>query len=109
MNFDVKTTRIFERKLKLLVKKYPSIGNDLEELEKQLIENPIVGTALGKNCYKIRMAISDKNKGKSGGARVITCVRILNNIVYLIDIYDKSDQENISDTELKMIINSLED
>ena len=62
---------------------------------------------LGNNCYKIRMAISSKNKGKSGGSRVITFVKISQTTVYLLSIYDKSEKENISDSELKELLNSL--
>jgi hypothetical protein len=46
------------------------------------------------------MAISSKNKGKSGGARIITYLKILDEIIYLISIYDKSDTDSISDNEL---------
>jgi len=107
MNFNVLTTRLFERKLKFLAKKYPSIANDLNELEKTLAENPTLGEPLGKDCYKIRMAITSKGKGKSSGARIITYIRVLKNTVYLINIYDKSEQVTISQTELKMIINEM--
>jgi hypothetical protein len=59
-----------------------------------------MGEPLGNNCFKIRMAISSKNKGKSGGARVITYLRIADEIIFLISIYDKSDADTISDKEL---------
>jgi mRNA-degrading endonuclease RelE of RelBE toxin-antitoxin system len=109
MNFNVLITKPFERKLKQLAKKYPSIATDLDKLEKELSQNPNMGISLGKNCYKIRMAISSKAKGKSGGARIITYLRIIKNTVYLIDIYDKSEQVAISDNELMMIIETLSD
>ena len=53
------------------------------------------------------MAITSKSKGKSGGARLITYVRIVQNSVFLLDIYDKSEQPNISDKELKLLIEIL--
>ncbi len=53
------------------------------------------------------MAISSKGKGKSGGARVITYVYIQSETVYLLSIYDKSDDENISDSEIRDLIKSL--
>ncbi|MFN8255404.1 MAG: type II toxin-antitoxin system RelE/ParE family toxin [Bacteroidales bacterium] len=59
---------------------------------------------MGKDCYKIRMAIASKNKGKSGGSRVITCVKVVEHHVYLLSIYDKSDKENISDKELDALL-----
>jgi hypothetical protein len=43
----------------------------------QLEAQPKSGTPIGNDCYKIRMTISSKGKGKSGGARVITHVHIL--------------------------------
>jgi hypothetical protein len=50
------------------------------------------------------MAISSKGKGKSGGSRVITCVKIINQTAYLLTIYDKSDKENIPDKELDELL-----
>ncbi len=69
-----------------------------------LEENPTQGEPLGKDCYKVRMAITSKGKGKSGGSRVITCVKIVNQTAYLLTIYDKSDKENISDKELDELL-----
>jgi len=61
------------------------------------------GTSLGNSFYKIRLSISSKAKGKSGGARVITLVKVFQEKVYLAAIYDKNEQNNISDKELKLI------
>jgi len=66
-----------------------------------------MGDPLGKHCYKVRMAITSKGQGKSGGARIITYIRVLKNTVYLMDIYDKSEQESISDREILKAINKL--
>ena len=63
-------------------------------------QQPEQGVALGNNCYKIRLAIASKGKGKSGGARVITYVQITQTNVFLLSIYDKSEVDNISDKEL---------
>jgi hypothetical protein len=59
---------------------------------------------LGNNCYKIRLAIKSKAKGKSGGTRVITFLRTKTERIYLIDIYDKSEQTSITDKELQALI-----
>ena len=90
-----------------LGKKHKSLKTDLASLFDQLTIEPNLGTPLGKDCYKIRVAISSKGKGKSGGARLITYVRIINETVYLMDICDKSDQSTISDKELKLLIELL--
>lgn len=59
-------------------------------------------------CYKISLAIESKGKGKRGGARVITCFQTENNEIYLTSIYDKSEQEEISDKELIKRLKSLD-
>lgn len=73
-----------------------------------LEENPTQGTPLGNDCYKIRLAIKSKGKGKSGGARIITCVKVVHSFVYLLTIYSKSEQDSISSEELNEIIKGLE-
>jgi mRNA-degrading endonuclease RelE of RelBE toxin-antitoxin system len=99
MSFNVVVTDSFKKHIKSIAKKYPSIKTDLEKLVNSLEEKPIQGKPLGKDCYKVRVAITSKGKGKSGGSRVITCVKVVKQTVYLLTIYDKSDKENISDKE----------
>jgi len=108
MNFDVVATETFERKVKKLSKKYRSIILDLAQIIDELSVNPTLGTPLGKDCYKIRVAITSKGKGKSGGARLITFIRVSRETVYLLDLYDKSEQDTISDNELKLLIDLLQ-
>ncbi|MBN4049597.1 type II toxin-antitoxin system RelE/ParE family toxin [Bacteroidales bacterium AH-315-N07] len=62
---------------------------------------------MGKDCYKIRLTIKSKSKGKRGGGRVITCVKVLKQNVYLLAIYDKSDKESISDKELNKLLKQV--
>lgn len=71
-------------------------------------DHPNQGVSLGNDCYKIRMSIGSKGKGKSGGARVITCVKIIHNTVYLLTIFDKSESENIPDKELKELLKFID-
>ena len=73
-----------------------------------LQENPIQGESLGKDCYKVRMSIESKNKGKSGGARVITCVKIIDEVAYLLAIYDKSEHLTLKDKEILKRIKALD-
>jgi len=104
MSYSVVTVPPFDRQLKRLVKKYYSLKNDVAELGKQLTENPIMGKPIGQDCYKIRLAISSKGKGKSGGARIITHVYVSGKTLYMIAIYDKSERDNISDNELNELL-----
>ncbi len=109
MSFEIIATEPFERKLKRLAKKHKSLANDLSLVIDELIENPRLGTPIGKDCYKVRIAITAKGKGKSGGARIITYVRILKQTVFLMDIYDKSEQATITNNELITLIDLLQD
>lgn len=107
MSYKLKTIPSFDNELKLLSKKYPSLKNEYGNLLDLLEENPTSGIPLGKDCFKIRLAIKSKQKGKSGGARVITCVKLIKKTVYLLSIYDKSSLENISDEELMKRLNEI--
>jgi len=114
MKIKVLTSENFRRKAKRLLKKYPSLKMELYDLESQLLKNPEMGILLGRDCYKIRIAIQSKGKGKSSGARIITHVvakisqdQSETKIVGLLTIYDKSEYENISDSELTELIDEV--
>jgi mRNA-degrading endonuclease RelE of RelBE toxin-antitoxin system len=107
MNYDIHTISPFDKQLKRLSKKYPSIKNDIAKLGSELSENPVLGVEIFPNCYKIRLAIASKGKGKSGGARVITHIHISKTTVYLLSIYDKSERNNISDNEIRELLASI--
>jgi len=112
MNYAIITTDDFESNFKRLSKKYRSLHYDLEILIKDLYANPTMGNDLGNNVRKVRMAISSKNKGKSSGARVITCnvlVDVKMTKIYLLAIYDKGEQAGISKKEIEYLrkINGL--
>ena len=104
MNYNIFRTETFSKHFKRLAKKYPSAAEDYQHLLNSLQENPLLGKPLGKDCYKIRMTIKSKTGGKSGGARVITYVKIVQKRITLLDIYDKSDKETITDKELDALI-----
>jgi mRNA-degrading endonuclease RelE of RelBE toxin-antitoxin system len=100
MSYNVLTIPLFDKEVKRLTKKYPSLKNHPALVIKSLKTDPSQGTPPGKGCYKIRLAISSKNKGKSGGARIVTCVVVDETSVYLLSIYDKATQSDIKDDEL---------
>lgn len=108
MSFSVIPSYKFKKEAKRLIKKFPSLKQELFELSSVLSERPETGTPLGNNIYKIRVAIKSKSKGKSGGARVITYVVSEHKDVYLLTIYDKSEFGNVGDKTLQTIIASLE-
>jgi len=109
MNYKVKFIPKFEKELKRLAKKYPSLKNEYIALVQSLKIEPEQGISLGNNCYKIRIAIASKGKGKSGGARVITYVQVRNELVYLLTIFDKSEKENLPDKELQLLLKWIDE
>ncbi len=100
MAFSILATPDFEKELKRLARKYPSIKGDIAELVKDLLKEPRTGIPIGNDCYKIRVAVTSKGRGKSGGARVITHMQVIRQFLYMLSIYDKSEAENITDNEL---------
>lgn len=109
MNSDLQivTTATFIKSADRLAKKYPSLTTDFIGLRETLKANPFEGVSLGKNCYKIRMKIASKKTGKSGGARVITLVKMEHNRITLLDIFDKSEKETLTDKELEDLLKQV--
>jgi mRNA-degrading endonuclease RelE of RelBE toxin-antitoxin system len=86
-----------------LSKKFISLPSDINQLGASLSDSPFQGDHLGDGYYKVRMAITSKARGKSGGSRVITCVRVHNSRVYLLAIYDKGEFVSFSPAELRKL------
>jgi mRNA-degrading endonuclease RelE of RelBE toxin-antitoxin system len=116
MKVSIRVAENFKKEAKPLLKKYRSLKSELAALEQELILNPGLGTLLGNQIFKIRLAIKSKGRGKSGGARVITYLEIEflteNHIeeitvVNLISIYDKGELDTLSDSEIQKIISNL--
>ncbi|MCF0071732.1 hypothetical protein LZD49_14735 [Dyadobacter sp. CY261] len=108
MSYFVRTTRRFESEFKRLLKKYPSLSDEYLKLIDSLESNPTQGIPLGLGCYKLRLSIKSKGKGKLGGARVITHLHVTKKSVDLLSIYDKSEQESIHVAELKQLVSELD-
>ena len=106
MSFKILTLVSFDKELKKLGKKYPSMKMDYSNLLDHLESEPKSGSPIGKNCYKVRLQITSKGKGKSGGARVIThlLISVQDQTLYLLKIYDKNEQETISENELANLL-----
>jgi hypothetical protein len=118
MNCKIIAIDSFKREAKWLVKKFPSLKSELEVLQNDLLQNPRLGTLIHENVYKIRLAVKSKGKGKSGGMRVITYIVEVEvqveeaeneneTTIFLVSIYDKSEQANISEKELSDLIDQI--
>lgn len=107
---QVTPTPYFLNKAKRLKKKFTTLEDSLLALEKQLIANPQIGESYGANIYKIRLADPSKGKGKSGGFRVVTYLVNESNgfyEIFLITIFDKSEEASVKKDMLLKIIKAL--
>ena len=104
MNYSIELSSNFKKEAKRLIKKYPSLKEELAILFEELEQNPTMGTPLGNDIYKIRLAIASKNKGKSGGARVLSFVKVTLTTVLLFSIYSKGEVDNLTDSQIKHLI-----
>ncbi len=110
MSFEVLTTTRFERSAKAIAKRHRSLKADLGELVTSLENNPFQGDELTPGIRKIRMSITSKGKGKSGGARVITYTILAaanEGRVYLIDIYDKAEYSTVDVATLQKVVKDM--
>ena len=105
MNYEIKITTRFEKEIKKIAKKHKGIKSDIASLIDDLQINPVLGTDLGNYLYKIRIAISGTNKGKSGGARVITCVVSVLETIILAEIYLKSEADTV---DIDLVVQRLQ-
>ena len=105
MNYKIVLDRTFEKEVKQLAKRYPSLKSDIKALRDEILANPTAGTDLGGGLRKIRMRIASKGKGKSGGARVITVVVAVEETeINLLYIYDKAERESVSAHEIEALL-----
>jgi hypothetical protein len=103
-------TSIFDADYKRFAKKYVSVPSEIQQLEEMLVKQPDIGVPLGGNVYKIRMACESKGKGKRGGFRIITYLvdeQIDRTDIYLIMMYDKSEEGSIKTSQLRNIIGKI--
>jgi len=107
MIYNVSTIAPFDKQLKKLSKKYPSLKIEFANLIETLEQDPIQGISLGNNCYKIRLSIASKGKGKSVGVWVITNIVVDKKDVYLLSIYDKSEKDNITDADQMLLLSNI--
>jgi len=104
MNF--KTTELFDKQAKKLGKKYRTLKSDLKSFILNFDSLHQSSTTIQKNLYKIRVANSSKNRGKSAGYRIYYYIQ-LEETTYLLTIYDKSEVEMIDENLLIDLIEEL--
>lgn len=106
MKYQVEYSAVFKRRIKKLISKYPRIKQDLSNLIDQLEKGIFQGDKLQDypgEAYKIRVGSIDQKKGKRGGFRVVYFVVKINKTVYLMELYAKTKQENLTEKQVKEI------
>jgi len=104
MHLQVVSFPKFDKRVKRLKKRYKKIADDILNLKEVLIIDPYSGDEVFKGCYKIRIQNSSIKKGKNAGFRIIYYYLGKDNNIYLVEIYSKSDQENIKNSDLIKLI-----
>jgi len=89
MSYTIIEQDLYLKALKKLSKKYKNIETDIEDFLLNVISEKDLGIELKNKVYKVRIANTDKNKGKSAGYRLISYVKVIENELHLIYIYDK--------------------
>jgi mRNA-degrading endonuclease RelE of RelBE toxin-antitoxin system len=89
----------FQRRVKVLKKRYRQIRTDLQPLIEQLQYGETPGDQIpgtGYTVFKVRLQNSDSRKGKSGGYRVVYQMSssVCTILLFLLLIYSKADQDN---------------
>ena len=103
---EIKFSDEFKASLRKLAKRYRSIRKDIQPVLEDLQQGKFQGDRIaniGHTVFKQRVKNSDNQKGKSAGYRVIYYIRTTDTVV-LITIYSKSEQTDISESEVKRII-----
>lgn len=112
--YNIMVTEKFKKDFKYYVKKknYYKLKDDMDTMVKELEEGNLVGNEIpglklpqGEEGYKVRVANNTTKVGKSNGFRVIYYVIKNDNEIYLLTIYEKADKVNISQAEIRDLIN----
>lgn len=110
MSYVIESSDYFDKEAKRLKKRYRSFGQDFINFIEEIEKDPLQGTELSSGIRKIRMAITSKGGGKSGGARIITASAIIaehEGRIGFLFIYDKSDASNVKMNVIKQIAKEM--
>lgn len=110
MSYNIVFAQSFKRSIKRLEKRFRHVKSDVHLAIQVLLQNPKLVVAIpgGSGIRKIRLQNSDLTKGKSGGYRLLYYVEEQPKAnLYLLLLYSKSDQEDVTHQELQELLNEL--
>jgi mRNA-degrading endonuclease RelE of RelBE toxin-antitoxin system len=106
---ETRLTPEFQDKFKALKKKYRRIQADIKPIFEDLEAGLILGDrfpGFDSVIMKVRAKNSDAQRGKNGGCRLIYWI-LSAEIIIMLDIYSKTDQENVTVNEVRQIIKNF--
>lgn len=109
-SITIEYTPGFKRNLRRLARKYRHIKFDLTTLIQEIEAGNTPGDQIPRaedEIYKVRVANSDLQRGKSGGYRVIYAIESPTKYI-LVTIYSKTEQADVSIAELQRILAELD-
>lgn len=112
MSYSVVLTRPFKHSVEHLKKRFRHIKDDVRLAVEVLLQSPRLGVPIpgGAGVRKLRVLNSDLAKGKSGGYRLLYYVQDQPSpLLYLLLLYAKSDQEDVTRQELQRLLDELAD
>jgi hypothetical protein len=89
--------------------KYPGASDEVLTLVEHLKRGETPGDKIprvGRNVYKVRLKNPAAKRGKRGGFRAIYYVKMADRI-YLLTLYSKTEQEDISPETLRKLIDAI--
>ena len=85
--------------------------SDMRRLEQNLLANSKIGAVIRGTGKVRKMRFAYQNRGKSGSLRIIYVDFEIYEKIYLVDVYQKSEKDNLSQEErnnMKQIVELIE-
>ena len=99
-------TRRFRSLLRKLSRRFPSVFDELDRLESQLLHGERPGTRyrrMGGRVYRVRLPNRSARRGKSGGFRVAYYLET-ETTIFLLAICDRKDCAELNESTLRWIM-----
>jgi mRNA-degrading endonuclease RelE of RelBE toxin-antitoxin system len=112
MDYHIVYAQSFKKCIRRLEKKYRHVRDDVRDAIKEILQYPRIGpTPPGwSGARKHRVANTDAQRGKSGGYRLVYLVEDQPTpTIYLLLLYSKSDQSDVSNYEIEQLLSALDD
>lgn len=94
-------TEYFTKEISRFFKKNQLLEEDFSTFKQELVKNPEQGDRVPGAGGVRKTRIKSSSKGKSGGFRICYYYKQINGTIFLLVIYPKNTQENLTAAETK--------